>query len=276
MDFKMSSIKKLHSTNYLQWSGEMEALLQLKKLLTVVKEGVDESAAPKLLAESKEKDADAKATILLMVEGSNQPLVRGAGSAKEAWDRLRQTFMGKAQTRLLQLKREIVKVEMQQEEGVSAYIGRGIALRDELLALGGEMEESELVSHLLQGLLEEFDGVTSSLRVNFESEDLELSKVMDVLVSHENLKKRRGTSALGVILSSSVRGGGSSGRCAHCGKPGHSPDKCFKKHPELQRCWNCQEMGHQTRQCLNDKKVSWGNSSICYGGGGSTGSTIIL
>jgi hypothetical protein len=53
-------------------------------------------------------------------------------------------------------------------------------------------------------------------------------------------------------MSTGARQGG----CSFCGKPGHEPDRCYKKHPELVKCTKCGKQGHFASTCKADLKAA--------------------
>ena len=118
--------------------------------------------------------------------------------------------------------------------------------------------------------------------------------VNDATVTIEDLKKNihyewkknfkgKKPSKPGNSAYSTSGGGGEGGdkkkACPCCKKPGHSADKCFKKHPHLleefrkkkemsSKCKDCGELGHYAKNCPKKNKrdgreVSFVGMTIC-------------
>jgi len=79
-------IQKLNGENYSTWSYKVQLLLMKEKNWKVIKDPVNLPVDVAWIA----KDEAAQATIGLLVEDSQQRLMRNAKSAKEQWDILKQ------------------------------------------------------------------------------------------------------------------------------------------------------------------------------------------
>ena len=84
-----------------------------------------------------------------------------------------------------------------------------------------------------------------------------LANKLDSLLSFGKTWNKQSSNPSGIDRSKVV--------CEHCGKVGHSKDKCFK----LKTCFHCKRKGHLSRHCRfaspqdqNDKSPSSGGTSV--------------
>uniref|UniRef100_A0A182PX86 DUF4219 domain-containing protein n=1 Tax=Anopheles epiroticus TaxID=199890 RepID=A0A182PX86_9DIPT len=82
------AIEKLHGSNWQTWSVRIEMLLTRDDLWEVVEQDVPDEAAR--TAAWKAKDRKAKATIILLIEDSQLPLVKNAVCAHDVYSALKQ------------------------------------------------------------------------------------------------------------------------------------------------------------------------------------------
>ena len=142
-DAKIPLIKKLGQYNYVAWKRRMQSILVIRGVWGAVSDpdNADEDAIDKALA-----------YIRLNVEEDYLTRLEETETAKEAWDLLESTFANKSSARKLQLRRELAGLRKESGEPVSKYVARAQELRLELAAAVHNVEDEELVWHILDGL----------------------------------------------------------------------------------------------------------------------------
>ena len=68
-----------------------------------------------------------------------------AESAKDAWETLEAVYQAKSTARRLQMKRELNNLRKEPSEALTKYVSRATDLRDQLIAAGHTIEDSEVV-----------------------------------------------------------------------------------------------------------------------------------
>ncbi|XP_031268503.1 uncharacterized protein LOC116126975 [Pistacia vera] len=175
-------------------------------------------------------------------------------TAKEAWDRLREEFMGSDTTRNMQV----------------------MNLRRELL--GVEMSDKMIVEKVLVSLPERFESKISSLEDSKDLSQISLIELVHALQAQEQRRlMRQEDSNEGAMMAAqkglNVQGSNrkhardkrgkerTSGQwgkpsgvrnyppCSHCKKKGHPDSKCWFR-PGIQ-CKGCKQFGHIEKVCKN-------------------------
>ncbi|XP_031253182.1 uncharacterized protein LOC116111124 [Pistacia vera] len=88
-------------------------------------------------------------------------------TAKEAWDKLREEYMGSTTTRnmqVLNLRREFEMQRMQESEKVKDYVDRLMGVVNKIRLLGVELIDRRVVEKVLVSLPERFESKISSLK----------------------------------------------------------------------------------------------------------------
>ena len=172
-------IDKLATDNYAVWSVKMQAYLVIKDLWSSIsgKGDVKPGADEKALAQPA-----------LHVKDFHLATLSEAESAKDAWVTLEAVYQAKSTARRLQLKRELNNLRKEPSEGLTKYVSRATALRDQLTASGHTIEDSEVVMSVLAGLPKEFDTVVAVLEIT--DDKLELDVVLAKLLQAEQRLNR--------------------------------------------------------------------------------------
>ena len=131
---------------------------------------------------------------------------------------------------------------------------------------------------IVKGLPEKYKefGIVRDLLKDVDNEDVtveDLKETIDVEWK-DNFKgtKPKGDKKLSAYNTTAREGDKNKMKCPHCGKTGHSPDKCFKKNPKLLeeyrknivknvKCHECGETGHYKKDCPKLKKKDDDNNN---------------
>ncbi|XP_031259269.1 uncharacterized protein LOC116117370 [Pistacia vera] len=112
-------------------------------------------------------------------------------SAKEAWDKLKEEFGGSDTTKgmqVLNLRREIEMLKMQESETVKEYVDRLMNVVNKIRLMGEEMTDKRIVEKVLVSLPERFESKISSLE---DSEDLTQITLTDLVYALQAQEQKR-------------------------------------------------------------------------------------
>ncbi|XP_031281496.1 uncharacterized protein LOC116140004 [Pistacia vera] len=105
-------------------------------------------------------------------------------TAKEAWDRLREEFMGSDTTRNMQvmyLRREFEMLRMQELDKVKEYVDRLKSVVNKIRLLGVEMSDKMIVDKVLVSLPERLESKISSLEDSKDLSQISLTELVHAL-----------------------------------------------------------------------------------------------
>ncbi|XP_052478394.1 uncharacterized protein LOC128033934 [Gossypium raimondii] len=82
------------------------------------------------------------------------------GSPKQAWDRLKEEFMGSDKTRqqqVINLRREFENLKMKESESIKQYSDRIMAIVNNIILLGEDFSDNRVVEKVITTLPERFE-----------------------------------------------------------------------------------------------------------------------
>ena len=174
-----------------------------------------------------EQDLLCRARLQLHVAGPLQSLVARAKTANEAWQALKEDYMGSLRTRQPQLTTQLTQLS-QGGDSVTAYVDKLLLLRDEFEALDMKNSLPLLASQFIRGLREDLRMTCApALHAIGQKKDSSIDDIANEL------------KALSLILP----GADSRGR-AHATSTGKNASP--RRQPI---CWNCGARGHTVREC---------------------------
>lgn len=215
---------KLGTDNYVTWHVNMQFLLRLKGLLSAVTN-----------AEDPHSDA-ALGLIGMNVSESQQVMVLGCATAKEAWDTLGAAYNTSSKAKIQSLKQQLNSLKMEPLEKVTQYVARAVSLKNQLLAAGRVVEEEDLVMAVMAGLPDEYRIITTFMEN--ANEEFTLAEMQAKLILTEQRiepKYPQETALYTKVNKARGGGGGGSGNervCWYCQKPGHLKADCPKRRRE--------------------------------------------
>ena len=137
-------IAALDGTNYRSWAFSMKMLLKAHELWEVVEYEDEEETKGKTRksdAEWHRKDQLALSCIALGLKPSEQEHVYDCGTAKEAWNCLKEIYEGKGTHRFLSLLKSICTASLEDNVKMKDYI-RGVRqTADQLLEMNVKLEK---------------------------------------------------------------------------------------------------------------------------------------
>lgn len=217
MDGGKFCIEKLRSGGYETWRFKVEMLLVRENLWKFVS-----TAAPEPLTETwKEGDAKARATIALLVDDCQHPLIRDCKTAKGTWDALQKHHQKTTMSTKVSLLKKLCKAEYDESGDMEAHLFRMDELFSSLMNAGQELDSSLKVAMVLKSMPESYDHLTTTLETRSDDDltmELVKSKLLDEAQKRME-KSHQSESILRVGPEKKIT-------CHRCRKPGHMKRDC--------------------------------------------------
>jgi hypothetical protein len=178
----------------------------------------------------KEKDLLCRCKLQLHVAGPLQAIVDRATTAKEAWAALHKEYIGSLQVRQPMLMSSLTQLS-QGSLTLIQYIDKAKELRDEFEALEMKASLPLLCQRFITGLSDELRiACGPALHSILRDKTKGLDDLADELRSMALLLPQAYAAA---NVTRSTNRTPQKHRCTHCGKGGHTKDRCWQLHPEL-------------------------------------------
>jgi hypothetical protein len=145
-------------SNYLQWKVRISNVLKENKIWNYVSFVVVVPTADLVALDLHEvKEAKDQRIILDGVKDHLIPHLAEKKTTKEMWNALKDLFEAKNENRKMAFKDKLHDTKMGKEESVSSYLTWAAQLKDELVAVGEVISDSELVRIALKGFTKEWE-----------------------------------------------------------------------------------------------------------------------
>lgn len=221
----MACVQKLNGSNYDNCSFKVKLLL--------VKEGgwttVEDAKPEPVTQEWKSKDAQALATIGLLVDDNQLVHIRKAQSAAEAWMNLEKFHVKKTLSNKVSLMKKICRLRLEKHGDMESHIAKLTELVDKLndLQPNNFLTDQWQVAILLSSLPDEYETLITALETRSE-DDLTLEAVKGKLTDEWMKRRSREACDEGAesVLQTNARG--SNDKCFFCKKGGHVKADCEK------------------------------------------------
>nr|GAT45398.1 polyprotein [Mycena chlorophos] len=197
----------------------------------------DEANADEVKArqEWRTKQSKALAMIRLRVGDGPMPYIRGATTAKQAWDKLQSIYAPKGAITIIHLRRRLYSLRCGEEEPIEGHLRTLATLRTDLEKYGVTLSEPDFAIIILTSLPDSWDHWTGNFDLTQvkESEDL-ISRVIQH-AKQPSAKPENETSSTALAAfkgksgSSHTHDSSRPGACFHCGRLGHRADECRAK-----------------------------------------------
>ena len=138
-------------SNFGAWKERIINVLEEAEVWGIVEKTIVLPTNADELAAYKKSSIKAKRLILNGVEDHVIPHVRGKDNAFEVWAALTSLYQNSNENRKMALRDKLKTIRMKGSESVVAYLSRFTDVRDELVAIGDAVADTELVRTALQG-----------------------------------------------------------------------------------------------------------------------------
>lgn len=204
--------------NYYDWCFNVENLFILEGLWKAI-EGTETDAG---------KLAKAKAKLGLLVESTNFNHVRGAATAKDAWEKLKKAYADSGLCRRVGLLKTLLTTTLEKCATVEEYIDQIMTSAQKLGAIGMAVSDEWVGTILLAGLPEKY----SPMIMAIESSGKEISGDFIKIKLLQEISNKDCEASSEVALQVNKKSQKSNNRsvtCNFCKKPGHMAKNCYKK-----------------------------------------------
>jgi len=226
-------IDKLNGTNYRSWKFNMKMMLVQRELWQHVtgEATLPADHTPQEAERFNNKENKALATIALGVEPEHQIHILDCDKASDAWESLQRTFEPKSRARILQLKKQMLSIKLEQSETMNSYLARLKTCSDSLKEVGYEFRDDDLAYAMLSCLPDTYDGIVMTL-ANLDDKKFKSTKVKEILM---NEYERRAMKESGHAEERPKKE-------AHHQTKEHTKEK-------KRRCFKCDKIGHLANNC---------------------------
>ena len=241
------SIEKLQGMdNFPSWKESFTAVLMHYGLRSHLTTGMPASIAvdEEKALDWKIKDERVLGDLILSISTPLRSVVRGAGTAKEAWEKVLAVYETKLASNILHLKKELYQCRMEDvtaKDAMQAHISRMRNLIDRLASVGTDISAEDAGVQLYLSLPDSYSQIAAALSLKPVNE-LTFDVVASVLLQEERrlqglhsatlsaAAKAEGAALSASLSSLSPASKAPRPKCAHCGRSGHTEARCFRKH----------------------------------------------
>ena len=191
-------VDKLTADNYHHWKFNMRMFLIGKTTdntnLWEIVEGtytLPARANDDQRRKFKKLDNSALSNICLSVSNSLQIYVRGAKSAKEAWDSLSGHFEEKTLSRIISYRRKLYALRMERGTTMTDHVNSLKTIAEHLESLDDEVAEKDLVKILISSLPDSYNNLITALE-SVKEHELTWTYVRDRAINEYERRKGDG------------------------------------------------------------------------------------
>ena len=233
----------LDDSNFTAWKFRMVSLLEEHELLECVRTNVgdlvelqekpgekpeEKTARMKLMDKRIKKDCHCRSQLVTRIGDGVLDYLEEGMSPKDIWDKLHSVYARKSIASRMRVQRQIVTMRYEGGKLQQHFLQFDKLIR-EYRAAGAQLEEVDVVCHLLISLGNAYSGAVTALET-MSKDDLKLEFVKNRLLDEETKK--------GVELPSSSQ----SDAAFHGAKP-----------PKKLKCFGCNKEGHRVADCPEKK-----------------------
>lgn len=189
----------------------------------------------------------AKSIMALNVLAHHLATLRLHPTARGVWEALAGEFRSTGAARMTNLRREMATLEMRRSESIVRYFNRGRTLAWELQEMGAVVDDEQLLTCLLAGLLGKFQ---LTKEVMLGQAGTTVLKAQESLQAAEARMLR--VSGRGEEDGSALKAGNDT--------QGGRQSKYGEKHGKAIKCYNCNKRGHISRNCREKRKEKGGGN----------------
>lgn len=222
----------LEGDNYGVWAAKMKVFMRAQGVWTAI-EGNPEI--------DMTRDEEAFAAITQAVPDAVFMTISQKNTAKEAWEIVKEMHAGDnrvKKARVQALRREFDWMTMNESEGVGEFAIKLTSMVNEMRALESKIVDVTVVAKLLRAVPDKFLPIVGTIEQWGDVEKMSVMEVIGRLKTYElTLKGRERDKEEEQLMFTHVRG----------------RDKQRFDISKV-RCYNCQELGHYSRECAKPRK----------------------
>lgn len=205
----------------------MELLLIKDKLWDVIKK---EAPTP-LTSDWQDKDDQARASIGLAVESSQEVHIRYAKSAREAWTALKAYHHKSTMSGQISLLKRLCRLTLPENGNMEDHVTEFLDIHHKLSDMGETLKDKLAASLLLASVPDSYGVLISAIEAGLSKGDVTLEFVKNKL--NEEFRRRlhkdgNEESNEFAMKSVATKAGGSEKKCFFCKKSGHVKNDCTK------------------------------------------------
>nr|XP_034195290.1 uncharacterized protein LOC117611448 [Osmia lignaria] len=223
---------RLNNENYRTWKFSMK--ISYVDGTCKLQEGADAVTEQAY----KSKVEKALSTIALSIDPDQQIHIVDCKTAEEAWIILEQVYEPRSRQRIMQLKREFVRIRLKENEIMASYLSRMKICSDYLRAAGSEVQDEDLAYAMLTGLPDTYDALTMSL-ANLEDHKFTSVEIRKALLTEYERRMSKSEESNNQSEIAAYQTGkqklqrntktNTAFKCFQCGKPRHIATHCRGK-----------------------------------------------
>lgn len=162
--------------NFTIWKTQAKSFLVVKGFWKYISVGLASNADEK----ETEREAQALAQLILLLDPCTFSHIISAERAKDAWDKLIEAFENKSVSRKVDLLRQLVQMKLSECESMEEYVNKMIITSIQVNSAGLKLDDEITASLMLAGLPEEF--MPMVLAVENSNDRLSVDTVKNVLL----------------------------------------------------------------------------------------------
>lgn len=161
----MSSVKieSLTKDNYDTWVIQAEAVLVRQKLWRYI----ETPLSPNATADEKDKDRIAKSELILIIAPTELKQIKNCGTAKDVWDKLKNTYASKGPARKASLLKQLILTKLEGQD-VHSHLNKFLDVVDKLADMDVIIHNDLLTIMMLYSLSREYE----NFRIAIETRDI--------------------------------------------------------------------------------------------------------
>ena len=140
------------STNYNSCKSRLATILEENEIDDMVFNTIEEPTSNASGIYYKKKQANARRIICGSVKETLMPTITPLKTAKECFDTLTNLYEKKAPSQKRVLKKRLRTLKMNKDEGVAPFFTKIALVRDQLTAIGINVDDDDLVQTIFDGL----------------------------------------------------------------------------------------------------------------------------
>lgn len=208
------------------WKVRLENLLSREDVWHTIAEDIPEEKSEKW----KTTDRRAKATLMLMLEDNQLPLVKKCVHARDAYEALKVYHQKTTRSVRVSLLKKLCAINMSKRGDLEQHLLEVDELFERLDSAGTELDKDTKICMLLRSLPPSFDNLVTALDSRSDDDismDVVKSRLMDEY--HRRLEREGGGATKSEKAMRSAEYGQSEKKVCHfCKKPGHIRRNCRK------------------------------------------------